>query len=144
MATRLHGAGYRTGLFGKYMNRYADTTYRPPGWDRWFAASTLGDPKYFNYDVNDDGTIRHYGTNDSDYMTDVLSRKTNTFIKNSAPRSQPFFAYVAPIAPHAPATPAPARRAYLRRREGPAPLFLQRGEHLRQAALDQAASQAHL
>ena len=30
VATRLHGAGYRTGLFGKYMNRYADTTDRPP------------------------------------------------------------------------------------------------------------------
>ena len=107
VATRLRSAGYRTGLFGKYMNRYAGTTYRPRGWDRWFAASTAGEPSYFRYDVNDDGVIRHYGTNDNDYMTDVLSRKTNAFIENSAPRSQPFFAYVAPIAPHAPATPAP-------------------------------------
>ena len=107
VATHLQRAGYRTGLFGKYMNRYADTTYKPPGWDRWFALSALGDAKYFRYDVNDDRTIRHYGTSDSDYMTDVLSRKASTFIKNSAPRSQPFFAYVAPIAPHAPATPAP-------------------------------------
>jgi N-acetylglucosamine-6-sulfatase len=39
VATRLHDAGYRTGLFGKYMNSYANTTYRPPGWGRWFAAS---------------------------------------------------------------------------------------------------------
>jgi N-acetylglucosamine-6-sulfatase len=107
VATRLQGAGYRTGLFGKYMNRYAHTTYKPLGWDRWFAVSTSGDPSYFNYDVNDDGTIWHYGANDSDYMTDVLSSKTNAFISNSAPLSQPFFAYVAPIAPHAPATPAP-------------------------------------
>jgi N-acetylglucosamine-6-sulfatase len=107
VATRLHGAGYRTGLFGKYMNRYAGTTYRPPGWDRWFAASTAGDPRYFNYAVNDDGVIKHYGTDDTDYMTDVLSRKTDAFIENSAPLRRPFFAYVAPIAPHAPATPAP-------------------------------------
>src|SRR5215213_8384419 len=107
VATRLHGAGYRTGLFGKYMNRYAGTRYEPRGWDRWFAVSTSGDPSYFNYDVNDDRTIRHYGANDSDYMTDVLSSKTNAFITNSAPLSQPFFAYVAPIAPHAPTTPAP-------------------------------------
>jgi N-acetylglucosamine-6-sulfatase len=107
VATRLRGAGYRTGLFGKYMNRYDNTTYRPLGWDRWFALSAAGDPEYFRYDINDDGTIRHYGTNDSDYMTDVLSRKTNAFIKNSALGSQPFFAYVAPIAPHAPSTPAP-------------------------------------
>jgi arylsulfatase A-like enzyme len=107
VATRLRGAGYRTGLFGKYMNRYANTTYTPPGWDRWFALSAAGDAEYFNYDVNDDSIIRHYGTNSSDYMTDVLSRKADTFIKNRAPLSQPFFAYLAPIAPHAPATPAP-------------------------------------
>jgi N-acetylglucosamine-6-sulfatase len=107
VATRLQSAGYRTGLFGKYMNRYADVDFRPRGWDRWFAVSTSGDPKYFNYDVSDNGRPRHYGTNNSDYITDVLSRMTDTFIENSAPRSQPFFAYVAPIAPHAPATPAP-------------------------------------
>ena len=107
VATRLQDAGYRTGLFGKYMNRYAGTTYKPPGWDRWFAISTLGDARYFGYKVNDDRIIRQYGTNDSDYMTDVLSRKASTFIGNSAPLNQPFFAYVAPIAPHAPATPAP-------------------------------------
>jgi N-acetylglucosamine-6-sulfatase len=107
VATRLRGAGYRTGLFGKYMNRYANTTHRPPGWDRWFAASTLGAPHYFDYDVNDNGTIRHFDTNKSDYITDVLSRQTNAFILDSASRSKPFFAYVAPIAPHVPATPAP-------------------------------------
>jgi arylsulfatase A-like enzyme len=107
VATRLRDAGYRTALFGKYMNRYAGTTYVPPGWDRWFAVSTSGEPRYFGYDVVNDGTITHYGTSDGDYLTDVLSSETSTFIQNSAPLDQPFFAYVAPIAPHAPATPAP-------------------------------------
>ena len=107
VATRLHDAGYTTGLFGKYMNRYTNTTAVPRGWDRWFAASTIGVPEYFDYDVNDNGTKRHYGTSKSDYQTDVLSRETNAFIDNSASRSQPFFAYVAPIAPHVPAIPAP-------------------------------------
>jgi len=108
VATRLHDAGYRTALFGKYMNRYAGTTYKPPGWDRWFAVSTSGEPQYFGYDVvRENNTITHYGTNDDDYMTDVLSSEASTFIQNSAPQGQPFFAYVAPIAPHAPATPAP-------------------------------------
>src|SRR5215218_3980577 len=36
VATRLQGAGYRTGLFGKYLNGY-NTMEMPPGWDRWFA-----------------------------------------------------------------------------------------------------------
>jgi len=107
VATRLQDAGYRTGLFGKYLNGYTNTTYQPSGWNRWFATFSTGHSHYFEYNVNDDGTIRHYGTKDSDYRTDVLSRKTNAFISKGAAQSTPFFAYVAPNAPHPPATPAP-------------------------------------
>jgi hypothetical protein len=39
---------------------------------------------YFDYDVNDNGTVRHYGTSDSDYSTDVLSSRTDEFIGYSA------------------------------------------------------------
>src|SRR3990170_377295 len=36
LATWLRGAGYSTGLLGKYLNGYWDApTYVPPGWDRW-------------------------------------------------------------------------------------------------------------
>jgi len=107
VATRLHDAGYRTALFGKYLNGYTDTTFMPRGWDRWFATFSAGDTHYFDYDVNDQGTIRHFGTEDSDYKTDVLSRQTNAFISTSAAQGTPFFAYIAPIAPHDPSTPAP-------------------------------------
>jgi N-acetylglucosamine-6-sulfatase len=107
VATRLQGAGYRTAFFGKYLNGYTGTTYRPPGWDRWFGAFTAGDLHYFNYDVNDQGTITHYGTSDSDYSTDVISRQADAFISNSASQGTPFFADVAPLAPHDPSTPAP-------------------------------------
>src|SRR5215211_7669266 len=104
VATRLDAAGYRTGLFGKYLNGYMDsTTDIPNGWDRWFATQGA----YFNYDANDQGTITHFGTTASDYQTDVLSKKTKTFISYSASLGKPFFAYVAPKAPHEPATPAP-------------------------------------
>jgi len=47
IAVWLRDAGYRTGLFGKYLNLYSDPTegdrgpdgtfYLPPGWDRWWA-----------------------------------------------------------------------------------------------------------
>jgi N-acetylglucosamine-6-sulfatase len=104
VATRLDTAGYRTGLFGKYLNGYNQgNTYVPPGWDRWFGAGAF---RYFDYDANDQGTIRHFGTRDSDYVTDVVGEKAKTFISTSAAQGKPFFAYVAPIAPHAPATPA--------------------------------------
>jgi N-acetylglucosamine-6-sulfatase len=62
---------------------------------------------YFGYDASDDGTIKRFGTSDSDYNTDVITRKTKAFIGASATQPEPFFAYVAPVAPHLPATPAP-------------------------------------
>ena len=40
LATWMHDAGYRTGLFGKYIDAYqsdALSGYVPPGWDRWVA-----------------------------------------------------------------------------------------------------------
>jgi N-acetylglucosamine-6-sulfatase len=107
VAIRLQGAGYRTAFFGKYLNGYDNTTYVPPGWNRWFGAFTSGNLHYFDYDVNDQGTITHYGTSDADYSTDVISRQADAFIGSSASQGAPFFAYVAPLAPHDPSTPAP-------------------------------------
>ena len=104
VATRLQGAGYRTGLFGKYLNGY-NTMEMPPGWDRWFAHVNGID--YYDYQINDDGTIKHYGSTSADYETDVIANHAKTFIGTSAEAGVPFFAYVAPKAPHFPATPAP-------------------------------------
>src|SRR5215208_4487019 len=106
VATRLQSAGYRTGFFGKYLNGYHDTT-RPPGWEDWFAFTQL---YYYNYDVNDNGTIKHFGTSESDHSTDVLNSQVQEFIGANAAQGKPFFAYVAPYAPHRPATPAPRDR----------------------------------
>src|SRR5215218_1180519 len=104
VATRLQSAGYRTGLFGKYLNGY-NTTEVPPGWDRWFAHVNGID--YYDYQINDDGTIKHYESTSADYETDVIANQAKTFIGTSANAGVPFFAYVAPKAPHLPATPAP-------------------------------------
>ncbi len=105
VATRLDAAGYRTALFGKYFNGYQDTRVVPRGWDRWFAHVNGDD--YYDYQINDDGTIRRYGSSPSDYDTDVIANHAETFIDRSANAGVPFFAYVAPRAPHGPAIPAP-------------------------------------
>jgi N-acetylglucosamine-6-sulfatase len=107
VATRLKGAGYRTGLFGKYLNAYDGST-KPPGWDDWFGF--IGQGEYFNYDVNDNGTMRHFGTAEGAYSTDVLSAQTKEFIDASVGAGKPFFAYVAPKAPHGPLVPAPRHK----------------------------------
>jgi N-acetylglucosamine-6-sulfatase len=99
IATRLDAAGYRTGLFGKYLNNYEGTT-KPLGWDDWFAFRPY--EGYYNYYINDNGTLKHFDRTASSYSTDVLSRETRQFVGASVARSSPFFAYVAPYAPKNP------------------------------------------
>jgi hypothetical protein len=55
IATWLHGAGYHTGLIGKYINTYpfGAPFYTPPGWDRWIA--NFND--FYNYTNDEDGTL---------------------------------------------------------------------------------------
>ena len=104
IATRLHDAGYRTGLFGKYFNTY-DLSAVPPGWDDWFATQSGGG--VFNFYVNDNGTRKYFPKSNTNYVTDVLSRETRFFIGDSVGAGKPFFAYIAPKPPHEPAVPAP-------------------------------------
>ncbi|MBI2065028.1 MAG: sulfatase [Candidatus Yanofskybacteria bacterium] len=107
MATWLHDAGYATGLFGKYLNKYDNLTmpiwpYTPPGWDEW---QVFKDPLgYYNYTVVENGTEVVYGTGEANYSTNVMAQKVNNFIQ-SVPTDKPFFAMFTPYAPHLPATP---------------------------------------
>jgi N-acetylglucosamine-6-sulfatase len=106
----LREAGYRTALFGKYLNYYpspAGQTYVPPGWTDWYSPVD-GDPYgEFNYTLNENGELVEYGSDPEDYGTDVYGSKAIEFIQDSIAQDQPFFAYIAPFAPHKPATPAP-------------------------------------
>jgi hypothetical protein len=103
-ATALGAAGYRTAMLGKYLNGYLPMRHPPaPGWKLWSVAGN-GYPG-FNYDLNEDGKIVHYGNAPADYLTDVLSDQAVRFIKQSA--GNPFVIEIATFAPHAPYTPAP-------------------------------------
>jgi len=105
IATWLHGAGYHTGLVGKYLNEY-NNLYIPPGWDRWVAFSNaLNGGAYENYTLNEDGVPVTYGDTAADYSTDVLASTADSFIRDT-PAAQPLFLYFAPFAPHTPSTPA--------------------------------------
>ncbi|MGH3752017.1 MAG: sulfatase family protein [Pseudonocardiaceae bacterium] len=107
VATWLQAAGYRTALMGKYLNLYPDgveDSYVPPGWDEWQASTERGF-NGFDYVLHANGMVTSYGQQPQDYLTDVLSRRANDFVRASA--REPFFLYLAPQAPHWPATPAP-------------------------------------
>lgn len=103
LATWLDDAGYRTGLFGRYLNGYGSTapTYVPPGWDRWFA---LVEGDYVPpLQMSDDGTLVEAPP--GSYSTTLFADEAEAFIRET-PADEPFFAYLAPEAPHAPSIPA--------------------------------------
>jgi arylsulfatase A-like enzyme len=112
VAKLLHDAGYRTGLFGKYVNKYPETealTYIPSGWDSWAVPVEGSGYVQYNYTLNHNGSLEHYRDASEDYLTDVLARLAQDFI--SADAEAPFFALVAPFAPHTPATVAPRHQS---------------------------------
>ena len=103
----MHAAGYQTALVGKYVNAYTDGFVHhsiPPGWDDWQVMDSVPMEAYYNYSVNNNGHLEHYGNKPSDYSTNVLAHKAVRFIQRA---HHPFFLYFAPVAPHLPAIPAP-------------------------------------
>jgi len=101
----LQKAGYRTGFLGKYLNGYEPVDKPPPGWSAW-AVGGNGYPG-FNYNLNENGTVHHYGNEPGDYLTDVLSAKAVSFIDSSVAAAKPFMLQVAPFTPHRPNVAAP-------------------------------------
>lgn len=104
--TSLQQAGYRTAMMGKYLNGYDPKTDGvPPGWNEWDVAGN-GYPE-FDYDLNENGTTRHYGKKPEDYLVDVMAGKAARFVADSAAAHTPFAIELATFAPHGPYTPAP-------------------------------------
>ena len=111
-ATRLQSRGYRTALMGKYLNGYTPqgrvdgkSRYIPPGWNEWDVAGN-GYPE-FDYNLNENGRIVHFGSRPRSYLTDVLARKGRAFVDRASAAGKPFLLEISTFAPHAPYTPAP-------------------------------------
>jgi len=102
LATWLDELGYRTGLFGKYLNGYVDPSVVPPGWDEWFGF--LGDPQrsYYGFDASLNGRLRAFP--DDVYSTVETYERVADFIR-ATPRQQPVLAVWTPFAPHDPNVP---------------------------------------
>lgn len=114
LAVALDDQGYRTGLFGKYLNGFAlaDPGYIPPGWDTF---RTIYDPSsrpslaagaYYNYELRGTESAESFGQSPADYSTDVVAAEAVDFIE-STPADQPLFLYFAPSGPHSPFVYAP-------------------------------------
>jgi N-acetylglucosamine-6-sulfatase len=104
-ATDLQKAGYRTAMTGKYLNTYQPRNKTvPPGWTEWDVAGN-GYAQY-NYDLLENGQVKHYGSRSADYLTDVIAAKAQTFITASVAAQAPFLVELATFSPHRPYTPA--------------------------------------
>jgi N-acetylglucosamine-6-sulfatase len=98
----LQGAGYNTVHVGKFMNHYQqgvpERTDVAPGWDDW--QTTLSGVRYYNYTLSSNGRLVHYGDEDSDYVTRVLTRKSVSAVRRYAPERKPFYIQLDERAPH--------------------------------------------
>ena len=66
-------------MMGKYLNGYQPSSlYVPPGWSEWDVAGNAYSE--FNYSLNENGQLVAYGSQPSDYLTDVLADKGVGFI----------------------------------------------------------------
>jgi arylsulfatase A-like enzyme len=94
-------AGYRTGIFGKFLNQW-DHTINPPNWTDWSIFSTQ---KYSGFEVNEQGTLKFNWKYQSNYITDQAEQ----FLQraNDDNDSRPWFMYVAATSPHGPYDPEP-------------------------------------
>ncbi len=107
-AVALADSGYRAAMMGKFLNGYDPTINQAAqGWTDWDVAGN-GYPE-FNYDLNQNGKLVHYGKTDADYLTDVISGLGQAVIKRKS--AKPFLIELATFAPHAPYTPAPRHAA---------------------------------
>lgn len=105
-ATTLHDQGYRTAMMGKYLNGYQPQEHGVrPGWTEWDVAG--GGYNEYDYNLNENGTVKHYGKAPEDYLTTVIEGKATSFITASAAAGEPFLLEVSTFTPHGPYTPAP-------------------------------------
>ncbi|TMI65071.1 MAG: sulfatase [Bacteroidetes bacterium] len=100
----LQNAGYKTAMMGKFLNGYLPRKHQPlSGWSDWFVSGA--GYRNFDYDINSNGKVLHFGNTPQDYLTDVLSARADSLIR--AWKEHPFFIEIATFTPHGPFIPAP-------------------------------------
>ncbi|HEX2294233.1 MAG TPA: sulfatase [Actinomycetota bacterium] len=111
MQRYLRRDGYRTSIYGKYLNAWP-REIDPPWFDDWAILSDSTARAYFNGRWNVNGKVGRLRP----YSTRIIERRALRFLESTeADDDQPWLMYLAPMSPHLPAVPHPRhRRADLR------------------------------
>lgn len=105
IARRLHGAGYRTGLYGIYLADLGEKI--PPGWDEWYAlrrSEQREDGAFPASHFQNGAQEEVLPATEFDELTDRLREKSAAFLDQN--RDEPFLLWLGMRQPHAPAIPA--------------------------------------
>ncbi|MCW2903829.1 MAG: Arylsulfatase [Streptosporangiaceae bacterium] len=93
----LQQAGYRTGLYGKFLNGWKAGD-NPPFFEDW---AVLARPTYDNGVWNVNGVVQSL----PDYTTTVVEHRALGFLQRTVTDSRPWFLCLSPYAPHGPNKP---------------------------------------
>ena len=107
MQRYLRRDGYKTAIYGKYLNAWPRDV-DPPWFDDWAILSDSTARAYFNGRWNVNGKVGIL----KPYSTRVIERRALRFLEavEEEDDAEPWFLYLAPMSPHLPATPHPLHR----------------------------------
>ncbi|HEX2196965.1 MAG TPA: sulfatase [Actinomycetota bacterium] len=106
MQRYLRRDGYRTSIYGKYLNAWPRDV-DPPWFDDWAILSDSTSRAYFNGRWNVNGKVGFL----KPYSTRIIERKALRFLESGeADDGQPWLMYLSPMSPHLPAIPHPRHR----------------------------------
>jgi N-acetylglucosamine-6-sulfatase len=117
-SSHLKKAGYQTAHVGKiHMAHKKGKNHIRPGFDYWF--SFIGQGKYFDPPVNENG--KEY--NEKGYMTDILTEKAISWLKDKRNPNNPFSLNLWHKAVHQPHLPATRHKNLYKGEELPTPPY---------------------
>lgn len=106
MQRYLRRDGYRTSIYGKYLNAWP-RTLDPPWFDDWAILSDSTSAAYYYGRWNVNGEVDKL----PGYSTRIIQRKALRFIRSGErDDDQPWLMYLTPMSPHLPAVPLPRDR----------------------------------
>jgi arylsulfatase A-like enzyme len=98
----LRRAGYRTGIFGKYLNNWP-LSEDPAHFDEWAVFTNSTEHGFYGGTWNVQGRVMTV----DDYSTDYIERNALDFIRASKDDERPWLLFLEPGAPHRPFTVPP-------------------------------------